>query len=709
MPAVLNLNNEVVRLRAEVKRVRVLIIRKLIRQISVLEKKKGSQEDLEKHRRRAARLLEEIKEMKGIVPDKVTKSALQMEISFEKVCKNKEATISDRAIARIATHPQFNKKIQILKDAIKAFKDERINEMKSEKQVKKKADNLKDQPQEVNDNKGPEKLEDEEMKPNEEKKPNAEMKPNEEKKLNEEKKPNEEEEDEMIDKPHEDSSVEEVLLKMRRESKNIRVLVLGKLTRKMGALKKKKGDESAVKTNQELIAELMKDIQALRNLKPDQPTMTALQQNVELDKVLQDPQASPMDRVIAHIVTHSRFINKLQKVKNLIEEKKAKAAEAKRIEMDRLKNDGMTGMEKEEDGEEEEDDYSEEDKDEEEDDSEEDKEEEEDDSEEDKEEDKEKEDDDDDEVGEENLTSLSIKVHKPEETTGSDAVKLPPIQVITTPEKSKATIVKSQNAKVTSSKFSPKKSSTVSNTESKLPINVKKTEKQTEIPIKPETNARQQKDNEESDLSDDDEEKEYFDDSTEERFRKQSSQSEESEDDDFFISKVSKFKKRKSGKAKVQAKETQAIEKPQETILGKYESDFCSTLSKSSTSSQRVKHGSRQDGSKPPRFQKKGHDGRMKPSLYKDRGNDRRAAPFKPNKQTFNNVGKRQDGPPGAGRGRSQFEQYQNQNSRGPGGKISNQQQELLHPSWEASRKRKEQQAHIPVFQGKKIRFGDDD
>ncbi|XP_057211004.1 serum response factor-binding protein 1 [Triplophysa rosa] len=692
MPAVLNLNNEVVRLRAEVKRVRVLIIRKLIRQILVLEKKKGSQEDLEKHRRRAARLLEEIQELKVIVPDKVTKTALQMEISFEKVCKNKEATLSDRAIARIATHPQFNKKIQSLKDAIKAFKDERINEMNSEKQVKKKADDLKDQPLEVNDDEGPEKSDDDE------------------------KKPNEEEGDEMIDKPHEDSSVEEVLLKMRREAKNIRVLVLGKLTRKMGALKKKKGPESVV--NQELIAELMKDIQALRNLKPDQPTITALQQNVELEKVLQDPQASPMDRVIAHIVTHSRFINKLQKVKNVIEEKKAKAAEAKRIEMDRPKNDGMTAIEeeeeeeKEEDGEEEEDD-SEEDKDEEEDDSEED-EEEEDDSEEDKDEEEDdseddKEEDDDDEVGVEKLSSLSIEIHKPAESTGSDAVKLPPIQVITTPEKSKATIVKSQNAKVTSSKVSPKKSSTVSNTESKLPINVKKTEKETENTIKPETKARSQKDNEESDLSDDDEEKEYFDDSTEERFRKQSSQSEESDEDDFFLSKVSKFKKRKSGKAKVQAKETQAVEKPQETNLGKFESDFCSTLSKSSASSQSAEHGSRHDGSRPPRFQnqKKGPDGRMKPSLYKDRGNDRRAAPFKTNKQTFKYAGQRQDGPPGAGRGRSQFEQHQNQNSRGPAGKISNPQQQSLHPSWEASRKRKEQQAQIPVFQGKKIRFDD--
>lgn len=675
MPAVLNLNNEVVRLRAEVKRVRVLIIRKLIRQISVLEKKKGSQEDLERHRRRAARLLEEIQELKVIVPDKVTKTALQKDISFENVCKNKEASMSDRAIARIATHPQFNKKIQSLKDAIKAFKDERINEINSEKQAKKKADDIHDQPQEDNDDEGPEKIDDEE------------------------KKLNEEEGDEIMDKPHEDSSDEEVLLKMRREVKSIRVLILGKLTHKMGVLKKKKGAESEVKKNQEMVELLMKDIQALRSLKPDQPTMTALKQNVELETVLQDPKASPMDRVIAHIVTHSRFINKLQKVMNTIEEKRAKAAGAEQMKTERDKNDGMTCMEEEDDGEEDKDDDAEE----------------EDDSEENKDDDDQEEDDneekDDDKVGEEKLSSLSIEIHKPAESTDSDAIKLPPIKTITTPEKSRATKVKSPDA--TASKCSPKKSSTVSNTESELPM---KTDKETENTLM--TKAPSQKEDEESDLSDDDEGKEYFDDSTEERFRKQSSQSEESDDDDFFLSKVSIFKKRKSSKPKVHGKETEsqtsdtlqnvakATRKPQATNLGKLGSVFCSTLSKSSSQ----KHGSRHDGPRPPRFQnQKGHEGRMKPSLYKHLGTDRRAAPFKPNKQMFTHAGKRQDGPPGAGRGRSQFEQHQNHNPRGPSGKISNPLQQSLHPSWEASRKRKEQQAQIPAFQGKKIRFDDDD
>ncbi|KAM9838410.1 serum response factor-binding protein 1 isoform 2-T2 [Aulostomus maculatus] len=129
-PDVLNLNNEVVKMRKEVKRVRALIIRKLIRQIASLKKMKGKEAEMEKNQRRAARLLQEIHAMKVLVPDKVTKTALQRNLNFEQVCKNHKSTISDRATARIATHPQFKKKIDDIKAAVKAFKDER---MKGEK------------------------------------------------------------------------------------------------------------------------------------------------------------------------------------------------------------------------------------------------------------------------------------------------------------------------------------------------------------------------------------------------------------------------------------------------------------------------------------------------------------------------------------------------------------------------------------------------
>lgn len=67
----LNLNNEVVNLRKEVKRVRALVIRKLIRQIGALKKKKGKEMEVDRNQRRAARVLEEIHAMKVLLPDVV--------------------------------------------------------------------------------------------------------------------------------------------------------------------------------------------------------------------------------------------------------------------------------------------------------------------------------------------------------------------------------------------------------------------------------------------------------------------------------------------------------------------------------------------------------------------------------------------------------------------------------------------------------------
>ncbi|XP_058133595.1 serum response factor-binding protein 1 isoform X2 [Dasypus novemcinctus] len=126
-PGTLNLNNEVVKMRKEVKRIRVLVIRKLVRSVARLKSKKGSQDALLKNQRRVQRLLEEIHAMKELKPDVVTKSALGDDIDFEKICKMPDSTATERAIARLAVHPLLKKKIDVLKAAVKAFKHARQN------------------------------------------------------------------------------------------------------------------------------------------------------------------------------------------------------------------------------------------------------------------------------------------------------------------------------------------------------------------------------------------------------------------------------------------------------------------------------------------------------------------------------------------------------------------------------------------------------
>lgn len=131
-----NLNNEVVKMRKEVKRVRTLIIRKLTRRIGALKKKKGKDTDIERNHRRAMRLLEEIQAMKVLPPDVVTKTALQKNLNLNQVCKNPKSTISDRGLTRIASHPQFIKKIDGIKAALKAFKEGHIQGEGQEAKVK---------------------------------------------------------------------------------------------------------------------------------------------------------------------------------------------------------------------------------------------------------------------------------------------------------------------------------------------------------------------------------------------------------------------------------------------------------------------------------------------------------------------------------------------------------------------------------------------
>ncbi|KAM4710199.1 serum response factor-binding protein 1 [Discoglossus pictus] len=133
---VLNLNNEVVKMRKDVKKVKVLTIRKLTRHIAKLKSKKGTEELVLKNQRRAQRLLEEIHAIKEVKPDDVTKTALQKDINFEKVCKKPSSTPENRAIARLATHPLLKKKIEAIKDAVKAFKEARKNLPEEEDETK---------------------------------------------------------------------------------------------------------------------------------------------------------------------------------------------------------------------------------------------------------------------------------------------------------------------------------------------------------------------------------------------------------------------------------------------------------------------------------------------------------------------------------------------------------------------------------------------
>ncbi|KAB5517794.1 hypothetical protein PHYPO_G00171270 [Pangasianodon hypophthalmus] len=680
MPAALNLSNEVVKMRAEVKQVKVLIIRKLTRQIMALKKKKGTEADLERNQRRAARLLEEIHELKALAPDSVTKAALQSDISFEKVCQSKDSSLSERATARIATHPEFSKKIQSIKNAVEAFKAERINSDDEEGSEEDDDDDDDDDGDDDDgddddiDDDGDDDSDDDGGGGSSQKVQKAD-----EDKLKE---PTKQNKDSVTAKESssETGSTPAEVVRMRKEVKKLRVLIIRNLTQQITSLKKAKADESELKGNMEGVARLQKEVQVLRTLLPDHVTTRALEGSIDMEKVFQDPESSVIERATARISTHPRFVKKLQDVRQAIEEEKIKAEKAGE------KNKDVSEVMKAEDSDDEveEEEVASDDSDDDDDDD--------DDEEEEEEEEKEEE-----KVKETHPTLKVIprsNVGKPPEDT----------KLASTKEKSKGVELE----KAARSPANPKSSSkpAVKAVQS-LPSKSKEAAPPLKQVSKPDTKQPgTRKDKEESDLSDSDEEKEYFDDSTEERFHKQSSYSEQSDDDDFFLGKVSKLKKKKSDTAPRKektndpnkAREKEASETPQ----FKMQSVFCSTLSKSSSSSQKGKHS----GPNPPRFQnQKRSQGDEQPSWVKSQGSGRekRLPGFK-NQMPGSRESSKQKGPGGDKTGKPAFERKNT-----PVNKAARHSQQALHPSWEASRKRKEQQAQITAFQGKKIKFDDDD
>lgn len=253
------------------------------------------------------------------------------------------------------------------------------------------------------------------------------------------------------------------------------------------------------------------------------------------------------------------------------------------------------------------------------------------------------------------------------------------------------------------------------------PVKSSKVEKKTNLKSVPEV-LQKKEDEEESDLELTDEEREYFDDSTEERFHKQSSQSEESDDDDFFVGKVSKFKKKKlkspegekgrqvktdqTDEVQSKLKELQSRQKSKATSL---QSVFCSSLAASKpgggsgggTGGDKFRGqgkpwgscGLKRDFNKQSKFQKedKGKE-RHSGSTYRMSDSSEKTFPSD-----------------SMGKGRGREDVIRKKDHGNGGGFSSHAPQQALHPSWEASKKRKEQQGQIMAFQGKKIKFDEDD
>ncbi|XP_029022699.1 serum response factor-binding protein 1 [Betta splendens] len=477
------------------------------------------------------------------------------------------------------------------------------------------------------------------------------------------------------------------VVKMRKEVKRVRALIIRKLTRKIGALKKKKGKDREVERNQKRADRLLEEIHAMKNAAPDLVTKMALQKRLIFEQVCKNPKSTITERAIARIASHPQFDKKILAIKTAVRafkqermnpkvEKKVKGQIVK-VNPQSLARGGESDKEEEESTE---------------------------------------------EQWEKTFKKNEDGVLKSAE--GATVAKPETQPMKAAAKKETADVPKKETPSSGSVKKIPAKSSTVKKLVKEKPSS-KQSEKKPSAPQR--TKNEEDSDSEMSD----DEEKEYFDDSTEERFHKQSSQSEESDDDDgFFVGKVRKFKKNKKnteqesglGEKKQHEVKNDSANKVQ-TELDDLEarlkskvsmqSVFCSTLSSPVQNKGRgagrgrgwgkfrgqatMKGGPNRDFSRESKFPKQERGTERNSGFKYSKPEGSRSEP----ERGFDSFGR--------GRGRGRGDAVSHKDHGGRGGFTQQAPKQALHPSWEASKKRREQQGQIQAFQGKKIKFDDDD
>ncbi|XP_026155332.1 serum response factor-binding protein 1 [Mastacembelus armatus] len=462
-----------------------------------------------------------------------------------------------------------------------------------------------------------------------------------------------------------DLNLNNEVVKMRKEVKRVRALTIRKLTRHIGALKKKKGKETDIEKNQRRAARLREEIHAMKALSPDLVTKTALQKNLNFEQMCKNPKSTISDRAIARIATHPQFNKKIKDIK----------AAVKAFKEERIKGGKEGGKEKVQNQAGKVTSQSPEQREE-------------------RKHEKEK---------EENKVKHTEVA---ENTEGDDILK-----DVKKATHSASTAVQEKDMPVSKSEKPVSESEEVKDNVKDKPQSKEREKKPNLRPLP--AVLQKTTDSGESELeSSDDEEKQYFDDSTEERFHKKSSQSEESEDDDFFVGKVSKFKKKNKQKS---IEEKERSENTHKSKATSFQSVFCSSLSGSKHTWGGSGGGGAGSGRSGDKFRGQwklqgvsgNRDFNEQSKFQKQtKGTERSSASSysKPcpesEEKGFTSVGK--------GRGRGRGDVMRLQDNRGKGVFSHQAPEQALHPSWEASRKRKEQQGQILAFQGKKIKFDDD-
>ncbi|XP_046742859.1 serum response factor-binding protein 1 [Diprion similis] len=112
----IEINNEIVLMRHCVRRARLHIVRKLIRQAGMLRSKKGDDKQLEKYKRKADKLCNEVAALKKLAEDEVTKFAITNSRSMGEILSDQKSGPEICIMVRLANN-------KIIADRVIKFKE----------------------------------------------------------------------------------------------------------------------------------------------------------------------------------------------------------------------------------------------------------------------------------------------------------------------------------------------------------------------------------------------------------------------------------------------------------------------------------------------------------------------------------------------------------------------------------------------------------
>ncbi|XP_052792430.1 serum response factor-binding protein 1-like [Mya arenaria] len=117
------LNNKVVNMRSVVQRAKLYVINDLTKKMKKLRNKKGSDEQKEKNSQKADRLVEEMKIIKILRPDYISKYALGSTEKFSNLVMKPSTTMEQRALARLSEQKFIQEKVNGFRSEHADWKD----------------------------------------------------------------------------------------------------------------------------------------------------------------------------------------------------------------------------------------------------------------------------------------------------------------------------------------------------------------------------------------------------------------------------------------------------------------------------------------------------------------------------------------------------------------------------------------------------------